>query len=943
MPLGPKAIQDETSEVWDYEYGRMSGKLGVEMPRTNATNANFVLYSFSDPIVEYLDDAMTPLSPISEVDGSQIWKITHNGVDTHPIHFHLFDVQLINRVGWDNAVRPPDDNELGWKDTVRVSPLEDTIVALKPVSPKMNFGIPDSVRPLNPTLPIGSTMGFSNIDPLTGQNYPPGSEITNQMTNFGWEYVWHCHILSHEEMDMMRPMSLAVARSLPDTPALTSPSGPTDLGSTIVLNWTDGTPGADPASVGNPANEVGFRVERATVSAAGVESSYTVLATVMANQTTYQDTTTVAGRAYRYIVYAFNAATAGVASNPWTISPVSFVDFFAITPMAGVGGTISPSTVQTVTPGSDSPTFTITPEPGYSISDVMIDGVSVGTGAEYKFFNVNADHTVWAYFVKDSFTIAPSAGAHGNISPNWDQVVNRGTDSPTFTFSPNVGYHVADVLVDGVSVGVVPSYTFTNVQANHTIDVQFAINMYTVTPTASVGGTITPSTPQMVTYGMDSPTFTMAPSAGYYFTDVLVDGVSVGVVSSYTFANVKANHTIQAVFVPIPIYTITPSVVGVGSITPSTPQSVVDGMDSPLFTIAPSAGHYLSDVAVDGVSNGPITSYQFTNVRASHTLAATFYEKTVTRQSGSPISNAMYAAGYMYPGWTGVTDVVIASGGTATTAMFEAATAAGLAGAYKGPLLLVSPTSLSTAIRDTLIAMPDGIKVHIVGGTAGVSTSVLNAIKATPGVASVERISGSDRYNTAVAVATKMKSIMGPSFPTTALITSAESSNKLADSVVASVVSAKQGFPILYVNSTSVPLVTNTALFDLGLSTRYVIGGTSTIPESVRSAVGAPPGNRISGATGADTAAIFGQTALTQGWLPGSHFGAIQTAANGNWAGPYLAMRGGPMLFVNTTSGPAGTAWYLTSNRTRILKGYVFGPTSSVAESVRTTLLTLIQ
>ncbi len=37
---------------------------------------------------------------------AQIWKITHNGVDTHPIHFHLFDVQVINRVGWDGAVKP---------------------------------------------------------------------------------------------------------------------------------------------------------------------------------------------------------------------------------------------------------------------------------------------------------------------------------------------------------------------------------------------------------------------------------------------------------------------------------------------------------------------------------------------------------------------------------------------------------------------------------------------------------------------------------------------------------------------------------------------------------------------------------------------------------------------------------------------------------------------
>ena len=48
-------------------------------------------------------------------------------------------MQLINRVGWDGAIRPPDPNELGWKDTVRMNPLEDAIVALRPVTPSASF------------------------------------------------------------------------------------------------------------------------------------------------------------------------------------------------------------------------------------------------------------------------------------------------------------------------------------------------------------------------------------------------------------------------------------------------------------------------------------------------------------------------------------------------------------------------------------------------------------------------------------------------------------------------------------------------------------------------------------------------------------------------------------------------------------------------------------
>ena len=73
-------------------------------------------------------------------------------MDTHPIHFHAFDVQVLNRVTWDNIIMPPDATELGWKDTLRISPLEDTIVALRPVIPKLPFDLPNSIRLLSPMM-----------------------------------------------------------------------------------------------------------------------------------------------------------------------------------------------------------------------------------------------------------------------------------------------------------------------------------------------------------------------------------------------------------------------------------------------------------------------------------------------------------------------------------------------------------------------------------------------------------------------------------------------------------------------------------------------------------------------------------------------------------------------------------------------------------------------
>ncbi|MBK8933341.1 MAG: multicopper oxidase domain-containing protein [Chloroflexi bacterium] len=305
IPFERKAIQDEMGEAFDPDYGRMSGNLGLESPFATAGQAqNLILYPYVNPASEILNGIELPVGQLEATqittadDGTQIWKITHNGVDTHPIHFHLFDVQLINRVGWDGIIRKPEANELGWKDTVRISPLEDTIVAMRPIIPKLPFGLPDSERPLNPMMPLGSTEAFISTD-ANGNPIPP---IVNQIVSFGWEYVWHCHILSHEEMDMMRPMSVNVSRSLADAPLLNFTGAP---GSPIGLSWSDSTPvdPAIPSTWGGSNNEIGYRIERAE----GI-GAFQEIGTALANVTSFTDNTTVSGTVYQYRVVAYNAA-----------------------------------------------------------------------------------------------------------------------------------------------------------------------------------------------------------------------------------------------------------------------------------------------------------------------------------------------------------------------------------------------------------------------------------------------------------------------------------------------------------------------------------------------------------------------------------------------------------------------------------------------------------
>jgi FtsP/CotA-like multicopper oxidase with cupredoxin domain len=363
--LEPKAMHDEMGASFDPEYGRMAANLGMQTPNPTTLTALAILYGYSDVPSELITNSIgfnISVLPNNAVpgtytlaDGTQIWKISHNGVDTHPIHFHVFDVQVINRVGWDGLIALPDPNELGWKDTVKVSPLMDTIVAMRPVAPTLPFGLPNSLRPLNPAIPVNSPMGFSQIDWTTGQAWGPTSQyplgISNFIHDFKWEYVWHCHILGHEEMDMMRSIELSVASNVSAAPALTGVS------TKGVLSWTDPTPVnyVTQAGFGNPASEIGFRVERCdgTCTATG---TFVEIKKTLANATTYRDATVIPQITYSYRVIAYNAAGDSAASNIVTVTTFPRPIVTTTSPMPV--GTVGVLYNRTLTASSGSGTYT---------------------------------------------------------------------------------------------------------------------------------------------------------------------------------------------------------------------------------------------------------------------------------------------------------------------------------------------------------------------------------------------------------------------------------------------------------------------------------------------------------------------------------------------------------------------------------------------------------
>ena len=135
-----------------------------------------VPYSAIDPATEYLALEQEATAP-QMGDATQIWRVTHDGTTSHSVAFGGFDVQVVERARRDGETRAPDPGELGWKDTLRVDPLESVLIAVRPVLPELPFKLPASARALDITLPLGAQGAFTQLDPVTAA--PLAREVVN--------------------------------------------------------------------------------------------------------------------------------------------------------------------------------------------------------------------------------------------------------------------------------------------------------------------------------------------------------------------------------------------------------------------------------------------------------------------------------------------------------------------------------------------------------------------------------------------------------------------------------------------------------------------------------------------------------------------------------------------------------------------------------------------
>ena len=313
-----------------------------------------------------------------------------------------------------------------------------------------------------------------------------------------------------------------------------------------------------------------------------------------------------------------------------TFKPV----MFTITATADPNGTITPSgTVQV--PYNTNYTFNTTPNTGYQLDKIFVDGVedAAATAAGfYTFENVTTNHTIHATFTKKSYLITTIAGVQGTITPVNPMVLHG--NNQTFYFQPSTGYVVNQVKVDGNVVPTANSYTFINVTQEHTLEVTFAKETFTITATYQGGGEnsfVTPSGVATVEYDAHSEIYVFVSAEGYHVQSALIDGINDPLAVAdgmYRFLNVKANHTIHVIFAKDE-FTITATANEGGSITPAGVVPVSFGANK-TFYFAAEAGYELARVLVDGINKEEAVAqgqFTFENVDDNHIITAQFEKK----------------------------------------------------------------------------------------------------------------------------------------------------------------------------------------------------------------------------------------------------------------------------------------------------------------------------
>lgn len=312
--------------------------------------------------------------------------------------------------------------------------------------------------------------------------------------------------------------------------------------------------------------------------------------------------------------------------------------------------------------------YTITADTGWHIESHTLGGVTytLNHNSDIQALrNVTAatqDTTLEVIFARNNYTIDVTVNGNGTTTPGDTTVEYEATVD--YTITADFGHHIASVTVDGVAENVPDNadtydYTFSNIDANHTLNVVFEPNVYVINATAEDHGTILLEGDNEVVFG-GSVTFSITADPCYNISAILVDGEAdtnfvAGVpTAEYTMSNIDSNHTVVAQF-ETTTYEVTVNVTGNGTADPT--SGTYNCGDTVAFTFTPdNDGVEVESVVVNGNNIGSVTSYVINGISADYTIDVTFADITYT------LTSVAYNNGTIDP----VGDTVVAYNGSMT-------------------------------------------------------------------------------------------------------------------------------------------------------------------------------------------------------------------------------------------------------------------------------------
>jgi hypothetical protein len=218
---------------------------------------------------------------------------------------------------------------------------------------------------------------------------------------------------------------------------------------------------------------------------------------------------------------------------------------FTLTITSSSGGSTNPAPGDhSYSQGSTAPVQAI-PNTGYSFDHWDLDNANVGSANPYS-VTMDSNHTLKAVF-NQSFTLTIVVTTGGSTNPSAGDHQYASGFIVSVQANPDVGHHLDHWELDSVNVGLVNPYSVT-MDSNHTLNAFFLINNYTLTITASSGGTTDP-VPGIYSYTYGTSVSVNATAdAKYIFDHWELDAAKVGSTNPY-LVTMNDNHTLKAVFV----------------------------------------------------------------------------------------------------------------------------------------------------------------------------------------------------------------------------------------------------------------------------------------------------------------------------------------------------------------------------------------------------------